>query len=85
MIRHEVVDDGVDGRVEVAHAVRDDAAVHQEDHHPLVSRRSLGQGMIHNELKPEHKIVILKVRFQWHFIQCLISPISPIFLFKPKF
>jgi glutathione peroxidase-family protein len=42
--------------------------------------------MIHNELKPEHKIVILKVRFQWHFIQFLISQIGRrIFLFKPKF
>jgi len=39
--RHEVVDDGVDGGVEVAHAVRDDAPVDQEDHHPLVRRRTL--------------------------------------------
>ncbi len=39
--RHEVVDDGVDGGVEVAHAVRDDAPVDQEDHHLLVGRRSL--------------------------------------------
>ena len=48
---HEVVDDGVDGRVEVAHAVRDDAPVHQEHHHPLVGQGALLQGVVHDVLK----------------------------------
>lgn len=38
---HEVVDNGVDGWVEVAHAVSNDATVDEEDHDLLVGRRAL--------------------------------------------
>ena len=49
--RHEVVDDRVDGWVEVAHTVGYNAAIDQEQHGPLVGWTSLLQCVIHNKLK----------------------------------
>ena len=52
---HEVVDDGVDGGVEVAHAVGDDSGIHEDLTDALLSRRVLLHVLVHEELREREK------------------------------
>jgi len=73
---HEVVDDGVDGAVEVAHAVSDDAGVHQELAKALVAGRVGRQGPIHHELRREEggeEGEEIESRSSWDFLLAVAS------------
>ena len=78
---HEVVDDGVDGRVEVAHAVGDDAGVHQDLADALVAGAVPLHVRVHEELQSEEDGRLINFMFPFPTFSYLLECTESLYFF----